>query len=88
MIDVTPQTVSVPVRTVVRDREGTNMLLHEALARSRQQEALEAARQHAMARQFVAGRRWALLAGFAARRAACARAAAGAATFAAAPAPR
>jgi hypothetical protein len=88
MIDVTPQIESAPVRPVVRDREGTNMLLHEALARSRQQEAMEAARQHALVRQFVAGRRWALLAGFAERRAARARAAAGAATFAAIPAQR
>jgi hypothetical protein len=75
MIDVMPETTPAPTRQVVRDREGTKMLLHEALARSRQQEALEAARQHALARQFVAGRRWALLARFAARRAARARAA-------------
>jgi hypothetical protein len=88
VIDVKPQTVSVPTRPIVRDREGTQMLLHEALARSRQQEAVEAARQHALARQFVAGRRWARLAGFAARRAARARAAAGAAAFIAATAPR
>ena len=52
------------------------MLLHEALARSRHQEALEAARHHALVRQFTAGRRWASLAGFAARRAERARAAA------------
>ena len=88
MITVMPQSVPVPMRPIVRHREGTKMLLHEALARSRQQEAIEAAQQHALARQFVAGRRWAMLAGFAARRAARARAAAGAATFAAVTAPR
>ncbi len=88
MIDVMPQTELEPMRPIVRDGEGTKMLLHEALARSRQQEAMEAARQHALARQFVAGRRWALLAGFAARRAARARAAAGAAAFVAVTAPR
>jgi hypothetical protein len=85
VIDVMPHTVPAPMRPVVSDREGTKMLLHEALARSRQQEAIEAAQQHALARQFVAGRRWALLAGFAARRAARARASAGAAQFAAIP---
>ncbi|MFC5234878.1 hypothetical protein [Pseudonocardia zijingensis] len=52
------------------------MLLHEALARCRHQEALEAARQHALVRRFTAGRRWARLAGYAARRAERARAAA------------
>ena len=88
MIDLMPQTVPAPRRPIVRDREGTKMLLHEALARSRQQEAMEAARQHALARQFVAGRRWGRLAGFAARRAARARAVAGAAAFTAVTAPR
>lgn len=62
---------------LVRDREGTAMLLHEALARSRQQEAEQAARQHAQIRSVTAGRTWAVLAGFAARRAARARAVAG-----------
>jgi hypothetical protein len=71
----TPQTDDL-TRPVVRDRKGTEMLLHEALARSRHQEAVAAARQHALARQFTAGRRWASLAGFAARRAERARAAA------------
>jgi hypothetical protein len=74
----TPPAVALP-RPVVLHREGTEMLLHEALARSRQQEAEEAARQYALARRFTAGRRWATLAGFAARRAARARAGAGAA---------
>jgi hypothetical protein len=75
---MTPQTAAL-TRPVVRDREGTAMLLHEALARCRHQEALAAARQHALVRQLTAGRRWASLAGFAARRAERARAAAGAA---------
>jgi len=66
-------------RPVVRDREGIAMLLHEALARSRHQEALAAARQQALFRQFTAGRRWASLAGYAARKAERARAAARAA---------
>ncbi len=59
---------------VVRDREGTLMLLHEALARSRQHEAEQAARDHALARSVTAGRRWARLARFASRRAERARA--------------
>ncbi|OLT08970.1 hypothetical protein BJF78_06320 [Pseudonocardia sp. CNS-139] len=83
MNDAKPQNAPAPSTQAVRDREGTMMLLHEALARSRQQEAIESARQHALARQFVAGRRWALLARFAARRAARARAAASAAQYAA-----
>ncbi|TWF76251.1 hypothetical protein FHX44_112141 [Pseudonocardia hierapolitana] len=70
---MTPQTAA-ETRPVVRDREGTAMLLHEALARCRHQEALAAARQHALVRQFTAGRRWASLAGYAARKAARARA--------------
>lgn len=61
------------------DREGTAMLLHEALARIRQQEAQQAAREYALGRSVTAGRRWAVLARFAARRAARARAGAGAA---------
>ncbi len=63
---------------VVRDREGPTMLfLNEALARSRQREAEQAAREHALARRIVAGRRWTLLARFATRRAERARVAAG-----------
>jgi hypothetical protein len=77
---MTPQTAAL-TRPVVRDREGTEMLLHEALARSRHQEAVAAARQHALARQFTAGRRWASLAGYAARRAQRARVAAGVAEW-------
>jgi hypothetical protein len=72
----TPQTAAL-TRPDVRDREGTAMLLHEALARSRHQEAVAAARHHALIRQFTAGRGWALLARYAARRAERARAAAG-----------
>lgn len=65
-------TPTTPIRT---DREGTAMLLlHEALARSRQREAEQAAREHALAREILAGRRWARLAAFAARRAERARA--------------
>jgi hypothetical protein len=75
---MTPQTAA-ETRPVVRDREGNEMLLHEALARSRHQEALVAARQHALVRQLTAGRRWSALARYAARRAQRARAAAGAA---------
>jgi hypothetical protein len=71
----TPQTAAL-TRPDVRDREGTAMLLHEALARSRHQEALAAARHHALIRQLTAGRRWATLARYAARRAERARAAA------------
>ena len=72
----TPQTAAL-TRPDVRDREGTAMLLHEALARSRQQEAEQAAREYALARHLTAGRLWDRLAGFAARRAARARAGAG-----------
>ncbi len=53
------------------------LLFNEALVRSRQQEAEQAAREHALARRFVAGRRWTMLARFATRRAERARAATG-----------
>jgi hypothetical protein len=72
-----PNNLLAAPRPVVRDREGTAMLLHEALARSRQQEAIRAAQRHALARSVAAGRTWSVLARFAARRAARARAAAG-----------
>ena len=69
-----PMTQTVTSPAPIMDREGTGMLLmHEALARSRQQEAEQSAREHALARQFVAGRGWARLAAFAARRAERAR---------------
>jgi hypothetical protein len=73
----TPQT-AVLTRPDLRDREGTPMLLHEALARCRHQEAVAAARHHALIRQFTAGRGWATLARYATRRAERARAAAAA----------
>jgi hypothetical protein len=69
MTDLMP----APVRTKPVDREGTTMLLHEALARCRQREAEQAAREHALARSVTAGRRWAVLARFATRRAERAR---------------
>jgi hypothetical protein len=74
MTDLMTTPTTAQPRPVVRDGEGTEMLLHEALARSRHQEAVAAARRHALVRQFTAGRRWALLAGYAARRAERARA--------------
>lgn len=77
--DTVPSSTPAHPRPVVNDREGIAMLLHEVLARSRMREAEQAAREHALARSLTAGRRWAMLAGFAARRAARARADAGAA---------
>lgn len=60
------------------DARGTAMLvMNEALARSRQQDAEGAARDHRLARRLSAGRRWDRLAAYAARRAARARAASG-----------
>ncbi len=73
MTDLMPSTYPVQPRPA-RDREGTAMLIHEALARSRQREAEQAAREFALARSITAGRRWAVLARFAARRAERARA--------------
>ena len=69
---MTPSTTLA--RPGLRAGEGTAMLLHEALARSRHQEALAAAQQYALVRQFTAGRWWASLADYAARRADHARA--------------
>jgi hypothetical protein len=77
--DFMPLTSPALPRPVVLHREGTEMLLHEALARSRQRDAEQAAREYVLARRFTAGRRWASLAGFAARRAEHARTGAGAA---------
>ena len=75
MTDLVINVHTARIRSVVIDREGTEMLLlHEALARSRMREAEEAARQYALARSVTAGRRWALLARFAERRAERARA--------------
>ena len=62
---VTPQPPTRPVQN-----EGTAMLLHEALARSRMREAEQAAREYALVRALTAGRRWQMLARYAQRRAA------------------
>jgi len=56
-----------PTRPV--ENEGTAMLLHEALARSRMREAEQAAREYALVRALTAGRRWRMLARYANRRA-------------------
>jgi len=61
---VTPQPPTRPAQT-----EGTAMLLHEALARSRMREAEQAAREYALVRALTAGRRWQMLARYAQRRA-------------------
>ena len=63
----TTPTTTRPVRL-----EGSVMLLHEALARSRMREAEQAAREHALVRALTAGRRWRMLARYAERRAAAA----------------
>lgn len=76
-LEPVPTSVPAPPNPTARDREGTLMLLHEALARSRQHEAEQAARDHALARSVTAGRRWERLARFAARRAEQARAGVG-----------
>ena len=68
---VTPQTPTRPAQT-----EGTAMLLHEALARSRMREAEQAARDYALVRALTAGRRWRMLVRYANRRAAAKAAAA------------
>lgn len=47
---------ALDTRPVARDREGTPMLLHEALARSRQREAEEAARRYRLVRSVTAQR--------------------------------
>jgi hypothetical protein len=68
---VTPLPPTRPVQN-----EGTAMLLHEALARSRMREAEQAAREYALVRALTAGRRWQMLARYAQRRAAVKAAAA------------
>jgi len=68
---VTPLPPTRPVQN-----EGTAMLLHEALARSRMREAEQAAREYALVRALTAGRRWRMLARYANRRAAAKAAAA------------
>ncbi len=71
MTDLMTAPTSTTTARPVRD-EGTVMLLHEALARSRMREAEQAAREHALVRALVAGRRWRMLARYAERRAAAA----------------
>jgi hypothetical protein len=61
---VTPLPPTRPIQN-----EGTAMLLHEALARSRMREAEQAAREYALVRALTAGRRWQMLARYAQRRA-------------------
>lgn len=68
--------VPTPSPTRPVQNEGTAMLLHEALARSRMREAEQAAREYALVRALTAGRRWRMLARYAQRRAAKAAAAA------------
>jgi len=68
---VMPQPPTRPAQT-----EGTAMLLHEALARSRMREAEQAARDYALVRALTAGRGWRMLARYANRRAAAKSAAA------------
>jgi hypothetical protein len=68
---VTPLPPTRPVQC-----EGTVMLLHEALARSRMREAEQAAREYTLVRALTAGRRWRMLARYAQRRAAVKAAAA------------
>ena len=74
MTNLTLVPTSSPTRPV--QNEGTAMLLHEALARSRMREAEQAAREYALVRALTAGRRWRMLARYAQRRAAEAAAAA------------
>ena len=63
MTDFTLVTPLPPTRPV--QNEGTAMLLHEALARSRMREAEQAAREYALVRALTAGRRWRMLARYA-----------------------
>ena len=67
MTNLTLVTPLPPTRPV--ENEGTAMLLHEALARSRMREAEQAAREYALVRALTAGRRWRMLARYANRRA-------------------
>jgi len=73
MTDVYPivldQTADLTAPRPVPHREGTEMLIHEALARSQRQEAEDRARRYRLARSVAAGRRWARLAEYADRRA-------------------
>jgi hypothetical protein len=67
-----PQTTR-PTHATTLDTQGSAMLLNEALARSRQREAEQAAREHRLARALCRGRGWARLARYCARRAERAR---------------
>ena len=64
MTDLMIATPLPPTRPV--QNEETAMLLHEALARSRMREAEQAAREYALVRAVTAGRRWRMLARYAA----------------------
>ena len=76
MTNLMIETPLPPTRPV--QNEGTAMLLHEALARSRMREAEQAAREYALVRALTAGRRWRMLARYAQQRAAVKSAAAAA----------
>jgi putative heme iron utilization protein len=69
-----PQTDRPTHPTTLDDQGTTMLLLNEALARSRQREAEQRAREHRLARRLSAGRGWARLARYCARRAERARA--------------
>ncbi|MCW0212705.1 MAG: hypothetical protein OJJ54_05055 [Pseudonocardia sp.] len=73
MNDVVFRTRPSDARPYARTSTENVMLLEEALARSRQQEAEEAARRYRQAREVTAGRLWSRLAAYAARRAERAR---------------
>jgi hypothetical protein len=74
----TTVTTSRSRQSTALDAQGTAMLLmNEALARSRQQDAERSAYEHRLVRRLSAGRRWARLADYAARRAQRARDTAG-----------
>lgn len=68
-VAVSPQQSVTDTRRPAGTSEGTTMLIHEALARSRRQEAEEQARRHRLVRSVAAGRRWAKLARYAEQRA-------------------
>jgi hypothetical protein len=76
LINLMIETPMPPTRPV--QNEGTAMLLHEALARSRMREAEQVAREYALVRALTAGRRWRMLARYAQQRAAVKSAAAAA----------
>ncbi len=63
-----PIPATAPRATTDRRTEGAPMLIHEALARSRQREAEREARRYRRARRLTAGRGWARLARWAQRR--------------------